>query len=104
MIARGQLGAVVAPDVLWRPAPGEHQALERGDGSVGVDRPPALDRVRLAGELVNDVQQLEDPTVGGLIELDVERPDLIGALDEEPLDEEPLGGNRRRAAGAFCAA
>ncbi len=35
--------------------------------------------------LVDDVQELEDPPVGGLVELVVERPDLIGALGAQAL-------------------
>jgi len=34
---------------------------------------------RLPGELVDDVQQLEHVPVGGLIELKIERPDMVRA-------------------------
>ena len=37
------------------------------------------DRQRLAGVLVDDVQQLQHPAVGGGVELEVERPDVIRA-------------------------
>jgi len=35
--------------------------------------------------LVDDVQELQDATVGGLVELEVERPDLIGTLGAEAI-------------------
>jgi hypothetical protein len=60
------------------------QVLECDDGGVGVDAPFALHRKRLAGELVNDVQQLHDPPVGGLVELEVKRPHLIRAHGAKP--------------------
>jgi hypothetical protein len=44
-----------------------------------------FDREGLAGELVDDVQQLENPAVGGLIELEVQRPHVIGCLGPQPL-------------------
>ena len=58
---------------------------------------------RLAGVLVDDVQELQDPSVGGLVELVVERPDLIGVLGAQALGRHgrlsealalaPAGGN-----------
>src|SRR5271167_343706 len=45
----------------------------------------ALDRERLASELVDDVQQLEVVTVGGLIELEVDRPHMIRRLGPQPV-------------------
>jgi hypothetical protein len=40
----------------------------------------ALDRQCFAGELVDDIKQLEDPAVGGLVELKVQRPYMIGSV------------------------
>jgi hypothetical protein len=85
----GELGAVVAGDVLGRAAALDDQPVEHGHGAVGVDPAGALDGQRLAGELVDDVQELEDPPVGGLIELEVQRPHVVGTLSAQP-----LGGNR----------
>ncbi|MEJ7792417.1 MAG: hypothetical protein WKF65_10650 [Gaiellaceae bacterium] len=78
--------------------------VEDGDGAVGVDPPLDLDGERLAGVLVDDVQQLQDPAVAGRVELEVERPHLVWPLgpqpprrdgrDAEPL---PLALPRRRA-------
>jgi hypothetical protein len=44
----------------------------------------------LARELVNDVEQLQRPPVGRLIELEIKRPHVIG-----PLCAQPLGRDRR---------
>jgi hypothetical protein len=52
--------------------------------TVSVDAPVALHCQRLPGELVDDVQQLEDPPVSGLVELEVQRPHVIGALCSQP--------------------
>ena len=52
---------------------------------IGVDPPPALDRQRLTGELVDDVQQLQVVPVSGLVELEVDRPHVIGCLSPQPL-------------------
>ena len=53
--AGGQLGPVVRADVLGGEATLGDQALEHGDGLIGIDRALAADRQRLAGELVDDV-------------------------------------------------
>ena len=95
---RGQLGAVVAAHVRGRAAlVGE--PLEHGDGLVGVDAPRDVHRQRLAGELVDDVEQLEHAAVGGLIELEVQRPHVIG-----PLGPQPVGGHGRLAEALALAA
>ena len=62
-------------------------------------RSVALDRQRLAGVLVDDVQELDDPSVGGLVELVVERPDLVGAGGPEA-----SGRNGRLAEASALAA
>jgi hypothetical protein len=51
-----------------------------------------VDRQGFAGELVDDVEQLEHAPVGGLIELEVQRPDVIG-----PLGLQALSGDGRLA-------
>jgi hypothetical protein len=43
--------------------------------------------------LVDDIGQLQPPTVGGLVELEVDRPDMVG-----PLGSQPLGGPSHDAA------
>ena len=40
---------------------------------------------RLAGELVHDVEQLQDPAVVGHVELEVKRPHVIWALGPQPV-------------------
>jgi hypothetical protein len=45
----------------------------------------ALDRQRLAGELVDDVQELQDLAIGGLVELKVDRPHVIGVPGRQAL-------------------
>jgi len=49
------------------------QPVEHRDGGVGVDPAGDGDRQRLAGVLVHDMQ-LEDPAIGGLVELVVQCP------------------------------
>ena len=95
----GQLGAVVAADVLGGPAPGAHEPVEDRDGRVGVDSPVALDRERLARVLVDDVQELQDPPVGGLIELEVERQTWSGRSAQKP-----IGGDGRLSEALALAA
>jgi hypothetical protein len=55
-------------------------------------------RERLAGVLVDDVGQLQPPAVGGLVELEVDRPDVVGPLGLQPL------GDPSRDAAAFARA
>jgi hypothetical protein len=68
------------------------QAFKNGDGRVSVDAPGALDLQGLPGELIDDVQELQDVSVGGLVELEVKRPHVIGALRAQP-----VRGDRRLA-------
>ena len=86
----GQLGAVVAANEHRRAALGD-EALQRNDGLVAVDAAVALDRQRLAGELIDDVQQLEDPAVGGLVKLEVQRPYVVGCLGAQPIGRDRRG-------------
>jgi len=87
--------------VLGRSTASGHQAIEDRDRGVGIDPSPALDRERLTGVLVDDVQELQDPPVGGLVELEVERPDLVGALCSEA--DRP-GRSSLRGVDAFAGA
>jgi hypothetical protein len=61
----------VAADVLWRGPTGGDEAVDAG---VGVDAALAADRKRLVRVVIDDVQQLQDPPVGSLVEPEVERP------------------------------
>jgi hypothetical protein len=87
------------------PAPLPGDLVEAGDGGIGVDG--VVDEVGqgLAGELVDDKQDLDHPPGGGDVELVVEGPHVIGPLGAEPVSgrgrlAEALalatpGGNRR---------
>src|SRR2546423_3484047 len=63
----------------------DRQALQHADRLISVDA--ALDQhlKRLAGELIDDVEQLQDASVGRLVKLKIERPHLIRALRPQPL-------------------
>ena len=61
------------------------EGLQHADGFVGVDVALDLHHERFAGELVDDVEQLQRPPVRGLIELKVECPYLVGPLGPQPL-------------------
>jgi hypothetical protein len=101
----GQLGAVVAADEARGPAALGDQAVQDSDGGVGVDPPVNLDGQGLAGVLVHDVEQLEGPCLGGLVELVVQRPHMVRVLGGQPIRRvgggaealalAPLGGTRR---------
>jgi hypothetical protein len=82
--AGGHLGAVVAAEVR-RGAPRRDEPLEDRDGLIGGDRAVDVHDQRLARELVDDVQQLQRLAVGGLVELEVKRPHMIGALGAQTL-------------------
>jgi hypothetical protein len=62
----GQLRTVVTAKELQRGLALGDQALQHRDGGVGIDPPFDGDRQGLAGVLVHDVEQLQDPTVQGL--------------------------------------
>src|SRR3954451_23258272 len=72
-----------------RSAPLACEALERLDGVVGGDAGRDVHRQRFAGELVDDVEQLDRAAVDGLIELEVDRPHV-----PRPLGAQPIGRNR----------
>src|SRR3954451_12999836 len=75
------------------------EALEHVDGLVCVDAARDVDRERFAGELVDDVEQLQHAAIGGLIELEVQRPDMVG-----PLRSQPVGRDGRLAEALALAA
>ena len=58
--------------------------VQGGDGGIRVDQ--LVDEVGegFAGELVNDVQDLDDPSGGGDVELVVQGPHVIRILGSEP--------------------
>jgi hypothetical protein len=74
------------------PAPLADDLVEAGDGGVRVDGVANEVGEGLAGELVDDVQDLDGPPGGGDVELVVERPDMV-----RPLRSEPLARRRRGA-------
>jgi len=80
----GQLGPVVAADVLRGAALGD-EGLKHADGLLGGDAAIHAHRQYLPGELVDDVQQPQHPPVGCLVVLVVQRPQLVGALGPQPL-------------------
>jgi hypothetical protein len=75
---------VVHPHQLGPAALAGDDPVECADGVVGVDPPVDLDRQRFAGVLVNDVQQLQHPPVDGGVELEIERPRVVGSLRAKP--------------------
>lgn len=48
------------------------ETVAHGHGVVGVDPPAALDRQPLPGELIHQVEQLQERPIGGVIELEVQ--------------------------------
>ena len=94
----GELGPVVAANELGVAARLADDLVEAGDGGVGVDG--VLDEVGegLAGELVDDVEDLDRPAGGGDVELVVECPHVIGPARPEPV------GRRRGVAEALALA
>ena len=61
------------------------EAFDNGDQRVGVAGAPHPHGQRLPGELVDDVEELEPATVGGLVELEVDRPHMVRVLSGEAL-------------------
>src|SRR5215217_8013546 len=68
----------VEADEPWR-ASLSGEAVEEGDDGVGVDRSVDDDGWALAGVFVDDVEQLDGAAVDGDVELEVERPQGVGA-------------------------
>ena len=71
--------AVIEAHERRRLAPDGDETVEGGDDVVGVDAAVDVGGEGLAGELVDDVQQLQGLAVGGDIELEVHRPQRVGA-------------------------
>ncbi len=82
-----QLGAVVHAQVLGRVTRCD-QPLQHRDGPVGIYAVLRQHLERLAGELLDDVEQPDHPTVGGLIMLEVKSPHLIGPHGPQPLSRD----------------
>ena len=76
----------------WR-APVGDQVVQDVDEVISGAAAPHPHRERFTGVLVDDVGQLQPPAIGGLVELEVDRPDVIG-----PLGTQPLGGAGRDTA------
>jgi hypothetical protein len=76
--------------------------LERGDGTVGVDAPLDEPAELLAAVLVDDVEQLQDLAVRGLIELEVEGPDVVGSLGPEAVGGTGRGPQALALSPAIC--
>jgi len=81
----GHLGAVVHPDELRAGAALADDLVEHPGRVVGVDRAGHPHRRRLAGVLVDDVEQFQHAAVAGGVELEVQGPDMVGALGSQPL-------------------
>jgi hypothetical protein len=75
------------------------QDLDQVIGGAGAAHPHGQG---FAGVLVDEVGQLHPPPISGLIELEVDRPDLVGALGPQPLGL--LGGDPAAVAGPGRAA
>ena len=71
----------------------KRQALEAAHNAAGVDGALDDDGKALAAVFVDHVQKLQDPSVRGLVELEVERPDDIGMGHISPIATPmPLNG------------
>jgi hypothetical protein len=81
----GHLGAVVHPDELRAGAALAGDLVEHPGLLVGVDPAGHPHRQRLAGVLVDDVEQFQRAAVAGGVELEVQGPDTVGALGPQPL-------------------
>jgi hypothetical protein len=80
---RGQFSAVVPAGVTWRAARGS-EMLKDLDGVIGRDVACDLHRQSFAGELVDDVKQLDLPAGEGPVELEVDRPTAPAWANEWP--------------------
>jgi hypothetical protein len=87
--------------VRWRAPLGDQRVQDVNEiirGAAAADP----HRERLAGVLIHDVGQLQPPAVGGLVELKVDRPHMVGVGRAEPLggagcDAAALAGANRAA-------
>ena len=80
---RDELGAVVHTQVRWSPSL-VHELLDGGDDAVGADAARGVDGEGLSGELVDNVEKLDAAQIGGLVELEVQGPHVVGALGAQP--------------------
>ncbi|MGH2968198.1 MAG: hypothetical protein ACRDK0_03915, partial [Solirubrobacteraceae bacterium] len=78
------------------PAGGD-QRLELGDGLVGADRAAGVHDQRLAGVLVEDVDQPQRPAVGRLVGLEVQRPHVIDRRGGDLAPGRSIAGGRALA-------
>ncbi|PBA37934.1 hypothetical protein CKJ64_03635 [Mycobacterium avium] len=82
-------------------ASGHDQFVEQSGGLIGVPRPTWPCRQRLAGELVDDVEETQLAAVDGEVVLVVQRPHVIGAgrrhapVRRTVAQAQPLAGLRR---------
>jgi hypothetical protein len=65
--------------------PARDQALDDRHHLIGVTATAHPHGQGLPGVLVHDVQQLQPPVIGGLVELEVQSPHVVGALGAEEL-------------------
>ena len=61
------------------------ESLDDGDDLIGVAAAAHPRGQGFTGVLVDDVQQLQPPVIGGLIELEVQGPDVVGVLGTEQI-------------------
>ncbi len=81
---RSELGPVVAANVP-RSATLAGEPVKHVDSVVGGDAGRDVHLQRLAGELLDDVEQLDHLAVDGLVELEVDRPHVTRPLSPEPV-------------------
>lgn len=80
----GQLRTVVTADEAGMAAPALDDAVEAGHGGIGVDGVTDEIGQRLAGEFVDDVEELDGAARGGDVELVVEGPYVVRVGGSEP--------------------
>jgi hypothetical protein len=70
--------------------------------SASIDRSIRRHRKRVAGELVNDTEQLHRSSVVGHVELKIERPHMIRPLRSQPITRNTVDSLRRWRLQRFC--
>ena len=94
---RDEVGAVVEAHERRGSAPLDREAIQDGDDVIGGDRVLDADLQALARALVDDVEHIDLPVIDGVIELEVERPQRVGAIsDMARCAARPSGGAARR--------
>jgi hypothetical protein len=101
-----ELGAVVTADQRWRGAAVFEDPLEHVDCVVGADPSSCAGGEGFAGVLVGDGEDFDRPAISGLVDEEVERPNVVragrGHMARHPLA--PLPAMRpRRQTQAFIA-